>query len=627
MFEERPTPSPTAARLGRRMATLGGLLAVLALSACGGDDWPPAVAAPAALVDVRPEAAGAHCASGGSRIESGLDVDDDGTLGTAEVTSTQYVCNGSTGSGGATGATGATGSTGLATLVLVTDAGAHCATGGKAISVGVDGNLDGVLDAGEIASTDYVCNGSIGSIGSGGPAGANGHDSLLSTVAEPSGTNCQWGGMRTAAGVDANDNHVLDASEVASTTYVCNGAPAASSNIVDVTGPAVQAQANTSYLADSAAQVTVTLPANPNVGDIVIVSGVGAGGWTIAQNAGQRIYTGFQDATWSGLASQPFQGNGFAMSGNGQVFVLGGFFTDIQVSADGGATWTDEAGSGSSIWNLIAISYDGSHILATGNGNGVSLSTDGGNTWQATTLGSAYWSAFAISSDGSHMAAVPYGGDVWESADGGQTWVDASAAGNRTWNGIAMSDDGMKQVAAEQGGALWLSTDGGLTWAQSSAPTSQNWGSVHSSADGVHLFSATYGGYLYTSADSGSTWVARGVRNEWNGSTASADGRFLAAYAGGGMGSSYIYTSSDYGVTWRLQSDAVSRYWRGLASSGDGMTLVGIDDSSYMAIGRAATTTGTTGHLSGGQYDTVTLQYTSGGVFTVIAEQGAPSAH
>jgi hypothetical protein len=622
MTREQSPRRPAAARHARRLVTLGGLLAALALAACGGDGTAtPLKAAPAALVDVQTEAAGSNCASGGSRIASGIDANRNGTLDAVEIASTQYVCNGSS---GATGTAGTTGTAGLATLVAVTDAGAHCASGGKAISVGVDANTNGALDAGEIASTDYVCNGAAGTSGA---AGSNGLDSLLATVSEPSGANCQWGGMKTTSGVDVNRNHVLDPSEVANTTYVCNGAPAASSNIVDVTGPAVQAQVNTSYLADSASSVTVTLPANPAVGDVVIVSGVGTGGWTIAQNAGQRIYTGFQDAAWSGLASQPFQGNGIAVSGNGQVLALGGFFTDVQVSVDGGVTWTDEAGSGSNIWNLLGMSYDGTHILATGNGNGVAMSADTGATWQATTLPSANWSGFAFSTDGSRMAAVPYGGDIWESADGGQTWVDASAAGNRTWNSIAMSADGMKQIAAEQGGALYLSTDGGVTWTVATAPTGRSWVTVRSSTDGVHLFATCYSGYLYTSDDAGATWVARGTNGRWNGATSSADGRFLAAYADGGMSASYIYTSSDYGVTWHLETSAVSDYWRGLASNGDGMMLVAIDSSSYIEVARAASTPGVAGSLSGGQYDTVTLQYTAGGVFNVIASQGSATVH
>lgn len=601
------------ARPARRLATLGALLAAvtLTLSACGGDAGPAGPAGPAALVDVQPEAAGSHCASGGNRIASGLDTNANGTLDAAEVTSTQYVCNG----GG-----GATGTSGLATLVLVSDAGAHCATGGKAISAGVDANVNGALDAGEIASTDYVCNGTTGA------AGANGRDSLLATVAESAGANCAWGGMKTTAGLDANGNHVLDASEVTTTTYVCNGAPAASANVVDVTASAVQAQANTTYLADSASPVTVTLPANPNVGDVVIVSGVGAGGWTIAQNAGQRIYTGIQDANWSGLPAQPFQGSAYAVSGNGQVMALGGFFTDIQVSVDGGATWVDRPGSTSTIWQMLGVSYDGSHMLASNSSGTVSVSTDTGVTWQSTPMTSGNWTAFAISPDGSHMALSPYGGDIWESADGGLTWVDVTGAGNRTWGGIAMSDDGMKQIASEQGGALWRSVDGGVTWAALSAPTGQNWGTVRSSSDGVRLFATTYSGYLYTSDDAGVTWVARGPNARWNGATSSSDGRFLAAYADSGM-TAAIYTSGDYGVTWRLQAGAMSQYWRGITSTADGMTVVALDDSSYFEIARAATTPGAAGSLGGSQYDTVTLQYTAGGVWSVTASQGSPTVH
>jgi hypothetical protein len=46
---------------------------------------------------------------------------------------------------------------------------------------------------------------------------------------------------------------------------------------------------NTGYEADSASLVTITLPAAPIAGDVVSVTGLGSGGWRIAQNAGQQI--------------------------------------------------------------------------------------------------------------------------------------------------------------------------------------------------------------------------------------------------------------------------------------------------------------------------------------------------
>jgi len=55
-------------------------------------------------------------------------------------------------------------------------------------------------------------------------------------------------------------------------------------NWQNVTSTSQQAQPNTGYLANNAAQVTITLPNSPNLGDIVRVSGVGAGGWQIVQS-------------------------------------------------------------------------------------------------------------------------------------------------------------------------------------------------------------------------------------------------------------------------------------------------------------------------------------------------------
>lgn len=58
---------------------------------------------------------------------------------------------------------------------------------------------------------------------------------------------------------------------------------------VDVTGTSLQAASNTRYVADNAALVTLTLPAAPAIGDIIGVTGAGAGGWMIVVNAGQSI--------------------------------------------------------------------------------------------------------------------------------------------------------------------------------------------------------------------------------------------------------------------------------------------------------------------------------------------------
>ena len=59
----------------------------------------------------------------------------------------------------------------------------------------------------------------------------------------------------------------------------------------NVTGPTQQAASNTGYMANSASQVSITLPASPTLGDVIQINGVGAGGWKILQNSGQSTIT------------------------------------------------------------------------------------------------------------------------------------------------------------------------------------------------------------------------------------------------------------------------------------------------------------------------------------------------
>lgn len=52
------------------------------------------------------------------------------------------------------------------------------------------------------------------------------HDSLVRVDPEPAGTNCTAGGVAIHTGSDANDDGSLEDSEIASTQYVCNGSTA-----------------------------------------------------------------------------------------------------------------------------------------------------------------------------------------------------------------------------------------------------------------------------------------------------------------------------------------------------------------------------------------------------------------
>jgi hypothetical protein len=65
----------------------------------------------------------------------------------------------------------------------------------------------------------------------------------------------------------------------------------------EVTDTTVSSSVDIGYVMNNSSQVVLTLPSNPEVGQIIFVIGKGSGGWKIAQNAGQTIHFGDQNTT------------------------------------------------------------------------------------------------------------------------------------------------------------------------------------------------------------------------------------------------------------------------------------------------------------------------------------------
>ncbi len=115
-------------------------------------------------------------------------------------------------------------------------------------------------------------------------------------------------------------------------------------------GPTVQAEFNHGYLLTNTQPAIVTLPLTPassegtNIGYIVRVSGAGAGGWRLGQNATQTIYGNFLTASNSNWQQSYVAGkglNGIASSSDGfkMVAVAGGI--GIFTTVDSGQTWNN----------------------------------------------------------------------------------------------------------------------------------------------------------------------------------------------------------------------------------------------------------------------------------------------
>ncbi|MBS9463834.1 hypothetical protein KIM67_15545 [Flagellimonas sp. 389] len=62
-----------------------------------------------------------------------------------------------------------------------------------------------------------------GTNGTDGADGADGLNSLISTLIEQPGVNCSNGGFKIEVGLDTNENGQLDANEVDTSEFLCNG--------------------------------------------------------------------------------------------------------------------------------------------------------------------------------------------------------------------------------------------------------------------------------------------------------------------------------------------------------------------------------------------------------------------
>ena len=299
--------------------------------------------------------------------------------------------------------------------------------------------------------------------------------------------------------------------------------------------------------------------------------------WTQLTNAPNK--------NWSCIASSADGGKLIALG-------LGYCYT----STNSGAAWISNSEPQSvnpavGYWYNVASSADGTKLLATTVSSVISVSTNAGMTWLSNNVPSVIvWGPVAMSADGSTLVAAAGGnghppGFIYISTDWGMNWTPTSAPTN-VWVGLASSADGTKLVAVTGTpfpfvGAIYTSTNSGIIWTQTSAP-SKYWSSVASSADGAKLAAVNFAetssvpGHIFTSIDFGKTWVSNSLVSGYFGSVAlSADGNTVVV---GGQPSSIddVCVSTNFGATWTsnlFSSDLVQGYITSVASSADGSKL------------------------------------------------------
>jgi hypothetical protein len=371
------------------------------------------------------------------------------------------------------------------------------------------------------------------------------------------------------------------------------------------------------YMLTGPQLITVTLPSSPLTnGDIVRVSGAGAGGWLVQVNSGQSIFGNF--ASYKNCLLVPATTNNdwrcLASSADGTRMYAGGNFNGgVYFSTDSGHTWNPTGASVTGGWFSIACSSDGTKVFVGAYGGYILMSSNGGLTWSTISDNSnRNWTAIACTADGSKFFAAVSGGLIYQWSAGSLAVYNATSA---NWSAVACSSDATV-VAAAHGNSI-LTTRG-------SATISGNCSALVISADGSKI-AAAYNGGIVASANSGTNWtVTSAPAANWSCLAGSSDCTRLVA----GVSNGLFYASANFGTTWTPIS-TVSQIWSGVDISSDGSKFAatvrnsgGVLGGIYYASTSTLPNTTATNTICGSQGSAVELQYIGNNQFMPVSSSG-----
>jgi len=324
---------------------------------------------------------------------------------------------------------------------------------------------------------------------------------------------------------------------------------------IPTNGMAIQAVIDTGYLLINSQPVTVTLPASASPGDIVRISGAGAQGWLVKENAGQSILGNLASYRNSYLAGLPTSGN----------------------------------------YNDVAASVDGIRIYAVGNGiTGVQASSDSGQTWSQAGLLSPSCLSVACSANGRIVYAVTITGVIWMSSNSGAVWssvsgsattISCTADGSQYFPNTACSGNGTYR-AQFTSSSISVSTNAGASFSVNIPVPSANLSCLAVSSDCTRLVAGVSNGLLYGSANSGANWTSITTSNQfWSGAWMSEDGsKFAATVSNNGSTSGGVYNYGVYVVPGTISTNSTIS-----GSQGTAVELQCIGNNQWMPVSSTGT--------------------------------------
>ena len=286
--------------------------------------------------------------------------------------------------------------------------------------------------------------------------------------------------------------------------------------------------------------------------------------------------------------------------------------TSLAFSTDSGRTWQPNTSwpSFSSIPD-IAI-YDSLTVLVGTNGDGLYLTTNGGQNWAQLfpdAISQPPFNQVAFNGSASSLVAVSYNtSTLYVSSDRGVTWSQSQTtfSGSTAALCFAIARDKTIYVESYIGGSGWVnaSQDGGTTWGVDGGAVDGDSNTLSAdSCDAQRLYLVNENTVARTnnitcielSTDGGASWRATNSRalDYYSGSMAStANVLYVGTVPNGGDG---VLRSTDRGITWKniggptedfdtrtiaaidnntvLVMDSSGNIWRTNNSGGDSLTL------------------------------------------------------
>ncbi|HWM10348.1 MAG TPA: hypothetical protein VNO82_13435 [Solirubrobacteraceae bacterium] len=169
-------------------------------------------------------------------------------------------------------------------------------------------------------------------------------------------------------------------------------------------------------------------------------------------------------------------------------------------SDDGGATWSEISGLGETDYHAIQVSGSDTIVAGVFEAAAVSLSRDGGKTFEERRTPDPLVDLEADPEDAERLIASTQQA-VISSSDGGESWRERDRIPNVrfTWP----EPDALYRI--DPGGSVKFSADGGATWQDRGDTGGEPQAMFASSAD--HLVVALIDGTVKESDDGGRTWT------------------------------------------------------------------------------------------------------------------------